>query len=273
MKYIVISFETSDANLRDILIAELANDGYDSFEETAKVLNACCTEDVYNEEVIATLCENYGVQYKKEVVAEQNWNATWERDFKPVIVNDFCAIRADFHEAVAGVAHEIIITPKMSFGTGHHATTRLMVQQMKEIEFNNSTVLDFGTGTGVLAILAEKLGAKKIVAIDNDEWSYDNTLENINFNDVHNIDVLKGSLEVASDEHYDIILANINRHILLEYMNDMYSVLKDGGVIIMSGILTEDEQIVVDKAQRSGFEEAYITVEENWISIRMSKNK
>lgn len=271
MRHVALTLITDNSSLHEILIAELAEAGYDSFEEEGKHLVAYCAEDAFDEANVCDIATQYSIEYSIQYIEEQNWNAVWEQDFKPVIVEDFCAIRADFHEIPVNVAHDIIITPKMSFGTGHHATTRLMIKQMKDMDINNRSVLDFGTGTGVLAILAARLGATSITAIDNDEWSYENTIENIGRNDVNNIKVAKGSLDIVAQEHYDIILANINRHILLEYMQDMYDLLNDNGVIVMSGILAEDKSVVLKKACDAGFKGDKTTAEDNWISIMLIK--
>jgi ribosomal protein L11 methyltransferase len=169
------------------------------------------------------------------------------------------------------VPYEIIITPKMSFGTGHHATTRLLIQQMKNIDFAGKSVLDFGTGTGVLAILAKKLGAGEVLAIDNDEWSYENTLENIAANKVNSIVVKKGSLELAEGRKFDIILANINRHILLQYMVQMHHVLPEHGMLLMSGILDADEQIVLTEARHAGFKNTSVFAEGKWLCIVVAR--
>lgn len=204
------------------------------------------------------------------VIEQQNWNEDWEKSFTPVTVSGFCTIRATFHKPDTSVLHDIIITPKMSFGTGHHATTQLMLQQMSTCDFEGKSVFDFGTGTGVLAILAEKLGAKEIVAVDNDEWSYENTLENIGYNNSKHIKVFRGSIEKAGLRKYDIVLANINRHILLEYMDEMKALLSSTGIIYMSGILDEDEQLITTEAAKSGFTFVSKVQQEKWICLCFS---
>jgi ribosomal protein L11 methyltransferase len=167
--------------------------------------------------------------------------------------------------------YDIIVTPRMSFGTGHHATTQLMIETMKDISFENKNVLDFGTGTGVLAILAEKLGATTITAIDNDQWSYCNAIDNCKQNDCQYIKVALGSLEDISSSGFDVILANINRHILLQYMKDIYHQLQQGGSLLLSGILTDDENIIMSEASSAGFQ--YISKKEkaNWLSVLFLK--
>ncbi|HEY0751963.1 MAG TPA: 50S ribosomal protein L11 methyltransferase, partial [Chitinophagaceae bacterium] len=151
----------------------------------------------------------HGFDHTSREIHEQNWNKVWESNFEPVIVDDFCAIRAEFHQPIRGVQHEIVITPKMSFGTGHHATTHMMIQQMKDLVFQNKNVFDFGTGTGILAILAEKLGARDVIAIDVDDWSIENAQENLYRNNCSHVQLSLNSS--VPERQFDIILANINR--------------------------------------------------------------
>jgi len=267
MKYVQASFATTDATLKEILVAHLAEQGFESFNEDNTALHAYIQQDMYDEAQFRELCTEYELVPDTAVIEQQNWNEEWEKGFTPVTVDGFCTIRATFHDPDTTVQHDIIITPKMSFGTGHHATTQLMVQQMRSLDFAGKRVFDFGTGTGVLAILAEKLGAASIVAVDNDEWSYENTLENIGFNDAKSIEVHQGSIELAGTEQFDIILANINRHILLQYMQEMKRLLKDGGTILMSGILTDDETLIVSEAQKAGLKHIATNKQDQWICV------
>src|SRR5690349_10830070 len=177
--YIHIKFQPVLKEQQEILIAQLADLGYEGFEEGIGFISAYIPEDQFNESETYHLIAGTDITVTKEVILPRNWNEEWEQNFQPVVIDDFCGIRAHFHAPLQQVQHEIIITPKMSFGTGHHATTHLMIQSMQQLSFNDKTVLDFGTGTGVLAILAERLGAAHITAIDNDEWSITNVEENI----------------------------------------------------------------------------------------------
>lgn len=267
MEYIQVVYSTDDSNIQEILMAELAECGFESFEEGKFELKAYILADSFKEEDAGQIANTYGLEHTISRIEQQNWNATWEESFAPVIVDDYCIIRADFHPEHKDVTFDIVITPKMSFGTGHHATTRLMVQQMRKTDLIGKSVFDFGTGTGVLAILARMSGAGNVVAIDNDEWSYDNTLENIERNNVDNIQVHKGSLEVVAGQQFDIILANINRHILLEYMTDMKKMLNNGGVILMSGILTDDKSIITEAAAEAGLTLLTGISEDNWLCL------
>lgn len=271
MGYIQAILHISDSIQREIAIAQLAESGFDTFEETDKLLLAYIEEGVLSQQELKDLVESYEVEFELKHIEKENWNETWERSFEPVKVGHFCTIRASFHQPDTDAVHEIIITPKMSFGTGHHATTRLMIEQMKDLDFTGKKVLDFGTGTGILAILAEKLGAAQVMANDTDEWSYENTIENIAFNSSAVIEVLKGSLEVVDGNTFDIILANINRHILLQYMKDMHQMLHDNGIVVMSGILVGDEALIIEQAQKTGLKKIKTNTHEQWISISFSK--
>src|SRR6187399_2793810 len=179
MNYLQFEFRISNAVENEILIALLSNAGFESFVEEEKMLKAFIKETEFNESSLTGIQEIIPCTYSSTVITPQNWNAKWESSFEPIIVKDFAAIRAGFHNSIKNVKHEIIITPKMSFGTGHHATTYMMIEQMEGLDLMNKAVVDFGTGTGVLAILAEKMGASTIDAIDNDDWSIENAAENI----------------------------------------------------------------------------------------------
>lgn len=270
LNYFQIAILIPQNENRELLIAALSEVGVEGFEEEETSLKAFVSEADYQADAVAAILQEFGLTSTLETIAPTNWNAQWEADFEPVIINDFCTIRAHFHSLPITTQHEVIITPKMSFGTGHHATTHLMVAQMQDIDFKDKTVFDFGTGTGVLAILAEILGAKRIVAIDNDEWSFENTLENIGLNHCHNISVSMDSIESIA-ESFDIILANINRHILLAYMPQMLAMLQKGGTLLMSGLLTEDETMVCEAALAAGFELQGVYTRHNWISIKCGK--
>lgn len=271
MNYLQLSIAIPNNESRELLIAALSEQGIEGFEENEQELKAFVSEADYQAASIATVLQGFGVTCTIETIAATNWNAQWEADFEPVVIQDFCTIRAHFHSLPVNTVHDVIITPKMSFGTGHHATTHLMVEQMAALDFKDKSVFDFGTGTGVLAILAEKLGASNIVAIDNDVWSYENTQENIALNHCEQIQVSMDSIE-SIHASFDIILANINRHILLAYMPKMYALLHSNATLLMSGLLTDDEQMVTQAATEVGFEVTHVYTRNNWISIMCRKN-
>jgi len=211
------------------------------------------------------------ISYTKTVIAPENWNEEWEKNFEPVTVDDFCGIRAPFHPLFIGLQNEIIVTPKMSFGTGHHATTFLMIKAMSEVEFKNKTVLDFGTGTGILAILAEKCDANKVIAIDNDEWSIQNAAENIKENHCKKI-ILQENSSLDKTGIFDIILANINKNIILHHLASFKQHLAKGGVLLLSGLLNIDYNEIDKEAQNNNFRIFYKQEKENWICIGLHCN-
>jgi ribosomal protein L11 methyltransferase len=262
--YIHIRFQSITGEEKDILIAWLSELGYEGFEEGSNYVSAYITEEQFNEDAISSLNKDY----KKEVIAPRNWNEEWEQTFQPVVIGSFCAIRAHFHAPVAGVQHEIIITPKMSFGTGHHATTSLMIQSMQGLNLAGTHVLDFGTGTGILAILAEKLGAGRITAIDNDDWSINNAVENIALNQCSAIDLHKAE-SLQMPDLFDIILANINKHVLLANMDSIKQHLTNGGVVLMSGLLSGDQSDIEMAATKSGLEVFDRKEQDNWLCLKL----
>ncbi|HOZ85373.1 MAG TPA: 50S ribosomal protein L11 methyltransferase [Niabella sp.] len=267
--HIQITFHKLSSENKDLLIASL-QDITDGFEEEEDILKAYFSEGNYDESQIKELVEKYNISFEKTIVEMQNWNALWESNFEPVLVEDFVGIRASFHPPIQNVLYEIIITPKMSFGTGHHATTYLMMQQMRKVDFKGKTVFDFGTGTGVLAILAQKLGAISVTASDIDEWSIENSIENFECNQCAFIEIVhSGAAEMHKE--FDTILANINRNVLLEHIPTLSAQLKKTGQLILSGILEEDEKIIADKciSHQLKFEEK--TTKGNWICLSFSK--
>ena len=262
MNSIQISIEAAEPE-QDMLISELADLGADGFEQTETHLTAYFPESNFPSYEVQQCLE--GHTYAISTLEEKNWNEEWERNFQPVVVHDFCAVRADFHPPMQGVQHEIIITPKMSFGTGHHATTWMMMEQMSQLEFGDRAVFDFGTGTGILAILAEKLGAAGVTAIDIDEWSVRNTEENLVRNGCSKVRVAQ-SVEIPS-RTFDIILANINRNILLDYMDQLRTALVPGGYILFSGLLEEDRESIHTAAEKAGLELRHASGRNRWISL------
>lgn len=237
--FIKIEIDTASVAEAEIFIAELSENEFYAFEHNEAGLIAYIKAEDFNEEKLKSLLPE-NIPHKCSVIEDRNWNEEWESRLQPVIINDFAGIRASFHEPLKEVRHEIIITPKMSFGTGHHATTFLMVEQMGKINFDNKTVLDFGTGTGILAILAEKLGAAAVIAIDNDEWSINNALENIEANHCKRINLEKRD-NIEGLPGVNIILANINYRTLTENAQKLSMLLLPDSILIISGFLLKDE--------------------------------
>jgi ribosomal protein L11 methyltransferase len=267
MDYKEILIKNDNEELNEILIALLSASGIEGFEETDDALKAFLPASDLDERLLAETLKPYNVSYTIADIKKTNWNKEWEQNFEPVVVSGFCTVRADFHDMNVETPYEIVIMPKMSFGTGHHATTQLMMQMMQHMKFEGKTVLDFGTGTGILAILATMLGAGEVLAIDNDEWSVENAKENITKNHRSNITVQQGSLEPVNSD-FDVVLANINRNILLQYMQQLASIVNSGGTILMSGILQEDKDIIVETAKNVGFSLEESKTEKNWMALK-----
>jgi ribosomal protein L11 methyltransferase len=271
MNTIQITIPGLSADLREILIAVLCESGYEGFEEEEKeVLHAFIGEDDFDPAVLDMMVAPWNLAYQKNLIPKKNWNDEWERNFHPVIVGNFCAVRAFFHKPVTGVQHELVITPKMSFGTGHHATTFMMMEAMQGLDFAGKSVLDFGTGTGVLAILAEQLGAERVLAIDLDDWSIENARENIAENRCVHIAIEKNET-ILSNELFSIILANINKNVILQELDAMKQHLSDGGVILLSGLLQEDQAELERKAGQHHLAISYNgrMTKGNWICLKL----
>jgi ribosomal protein L11 methyltransferase len=268
-KYVQIEFKNISSDQSDIFIALLNEIGFDGFEEETSNLKAFIPEVNFDKPIFQKCIEPFQISFSETTIEETNWNQVWESNFEPVVVDNFVAVRADFHEPIKDVRVEIIITPKMSFGTGHHATTYMMMQQMREVNFKDKKVFDFGTGTGVLAILAEKSGAKKIIAIDNDEWSIENANENIKRNSCMAIELqLANTADVKS--RFDIILANINKNVILDNLEFLARQLLPGGVILFSGLLTGDKKEILSQCNKSGLKCDNKTERHNWLFIKAS---
>jgi ribosomal protein L11 methyltransferase len=266
-KYIQVEIQNISTEQSELLIAELSMSGFEGFEEGENLLKAFIPAEDFDETVIDEIAARNNVSYNQTTIEETNWNAVWESNFEPVSADNFVGIRAHFHEPVKGVEHEIVITPKMSFGTGHHATTYMMIQEMREIDFNNKSVFDFGTGTGILAILAEKLGAAKVFAVDYDEWSIENAEENLNRNACTKFKLEKADA-AAGEEQFDIILANINKNVILDNFSALVKKLSPVGILLLSGLLETDEADILKTAENYPIHFAHKIVMNKWMAIR-----
>lgn len=264
--YLQVKYTGLSPDQQDLLIGLLTQAGYEGFEEGQGFLAAYIPQENFDESVLKNIETQQQVKGSREIIEERNWNEEWEKNFEPVVIGSFCAVRASFHRPVSGVEHEIVITPKMSFGTGHHATTHLMIDIMQQLPIRGKQVLDFGTGTGILAILAEKLGAAAITAIDNDDWSIENAQENIAVNNCQAIE-LKKAENLAGLAQFDIILANINRHVILANMLDLRQHLRAGGVLILSGLLPDDAPVIAEKAAAADLRLIEEKHYNNWIGL------
>lgn len=262
--------------LREMLTQELAEIGYESFMESPFGLLAYIVERDFDADRLSRInffkVLDLGiVTFNWKVIKDQNWNKEWENNFSPVIIGNLCYIRATFHEPMPDVKYNIIIDPKMSFGTGHHETTSLMAEKMLTMNFRNKKVLDMGCGTGILAILASKLGAHSIDAIDIDEWAYQNSIENCRLNTATNIKIICGDRQSIPKKNYDIILANINRNILLQDMDAYTQHILPEGILVISGIFTSDLPIVKASAEKNSFEFTGNNDKNNWTSASFKK--
>lgn len=249
MEYYQFTFKELSEDKKDMLVAMLGRAGFHGFEEQGSKLNACINEGEFEEIVFNQIIEQHSLTFSKSIIEEINWNAKWESDFEPVNIpfldngETFVHLRAGFHKREKEAVYDIEITPKMSFGTGHHATTYLVIQQMSRLNFKNKSVIDFGTGTGVLAILAEKMGASGVLAIDNDDWSINNAAENFANNGCERIDLVKAA-SILPNVQAEIILANINLNIILANLPAISLAAQPGATIIFSGMMDYDKDAI-----------------------------
>lgn len=255
---------------RDILMALLGQIGFEGFWEEPDRFTAYIGEEQYQKKVVQDILNQQGItgdQVRVNILSNRNWNKSWESNFPPVEVDSYVQIVADFHHPKSGFEHTIHITPKMSFGTGHHETTRLMIQMMQSVSMNKKQVLDMGCGTGVLGILAAKEGASQVCAIDIDEWSCQNTLENSARNSLDNLRVLKGGREVIPTVEFQIILANINLNVLLADMSVYAEHLAPGGLLLLSGFRPQDEPEILACAHREQLVDLRKSSQGDWMTI------
>ena len=268
--YIELSLQI-DPDFAEIMMAELAELGFESFVETDDGLDAYIQEDIFNDLDIKKMLENYAertpISYTFKQITKQNWNEEWEKNFQPISIGNDIYVRADFHEAQPDCLYEIIITPKMSFGTGHHETTSMVMEHQLTISHQNKKVLDVGTGTGILAVLASKLGATHISAFDIDEWSVENTIENIALNNANNISVRLGTIEDEPMEKYEIVLANINRNILLQQIPAYATFMTDGASLVISGFYETDIADIQAVAESVGLKKVAQLSKNQWASV------
>jgi ribosomal protein L11 methyltransferase len=278
MQYVkaIFKFENIEDYQQDLLISDLADLGFDTFEDSENGFTAFVMKDNFSEhalkELLAHYTDDFVTNYTLEDVADENWNAEWEKNFNPLIIDDVCYVRATFHEPQPSYLYEIVIDPKMSFGTGHHQTTSMMMQYILAADLKDKTVLDMGCGTAILAILAAKLGAKNLVAIDYDNVCYESTIENAVLNNISNLKALCGSKEVIPNEEYDVIFANINRNILLDQIHRYADVLQSGGKIFFSGFyLDPDLGMITAECAKYGIQ--YLDHKQNgdWVAAQFEK--
>lgn len=255
----------------EILIAELGFAGFESFVENEEGVNAYIQKDDWNASILEDIQilqnEQFEISYQHEEIAQVNWNEEWEKNFDAIEVDGKCVVRAPFHEKPV-VEYDIIIEPKMSFGTGHHETTHMMLQHILKTDVKDKKVLDMGCGTGVLAILAEMRGAKPLDAIDIDNWCYLNTLENVERNNCNHISTYEGDVSLLKDKKYDIIIANINRNILLNDIHQYAACLHADGILFLSGFYTEDIPIITEECAKNKLKFQDKLEKNNWVALK-----
>jgi len=275
MRYIEVYFKLEPLlPAREILYAELGDKGFDAFEDEVDGVKAYIKEEQFTESLLKDLIiggiEGQKVDVFITTIANQNWNALWESNFDPIVINSNCIIRAPFH-AVHKIGYDVIISPKMSFGTGHHETTFLMSKELFSLDLKSVDLLDMGSGTGVLAILAEKLGAKNIKAIDIEEGAYFNAIDNCKLNHTKNIIVEKGDSKLLEDSLFQVILANINKNILLQDMSVYSRCLTIGGKLLLSGFFTTDVDELRNEASDNGLKFVKMEEKNNWAMLVLEK--
>ena len=278
MHYFEVQFTVSSFEewLSDVISDSLAEIGFESFVSTENGLTAYVAENKFDSALLDDFIANFPyeakISCKVDLVKTEDWNAEWEKNyFQPIVVAERCVVRSSFHTEAPKAEYEIVIDPKMSFGTGHHETTSLMISRILQTDFNGKSVLDMGCGTGILAILAGMRGANPITAIDIDEWVYDNILENLKLNGFENIEVKIGDASLLPGRKFDIILANINRNILLNDMKTYAECLNENGELFMSGFYTEDIDAIRGEAEKQGLQYVGFEEKNNWAAVGLRK--
>lgn len=284
MNYIELQIQVSP-EYTDILMAELAELNFESFVETDEGLNAYIIESDFNAVAIDDLVAKYASQtaiaYQVSTLEKRNWNAEWEQSYQPIEVADRVQVRASFHEPDERFQYDIVINPKMSFGTGHHETTAMMLEQQLRLNHQGKTVLDVGTGTGILAILAAKMGARAVLAFDIEEWAVENTRENAELNNCPQITVFQGTIDDINSPTnvldwtpsvFDIVLANINRNVLLREIPIYTNLLKDGGFLVVSGFYEQDAPDIQQKAAEAGLTLKVGMSHNQWTSLAFERS-
>lgn len=265
-----------DPPFREILIAEMGELDFETFMDTEVGFEAYIQEETFSHPALQTLFNRYRKQtriwYELKKIPRENWNEEWEKNYDPIAVGDQIYVRATFHEAKPEVPYEIIINPQMSFGTGHHETTHQLLALQLDVDHKDKKVLDVGSGTGILAIMAAKLGAKSVAATDIDDWCIENALENFGLNNIEADFVKQGTIhELKLKGQYEIILANINTHVLLDEMAEYNKLLADKGHLFLSGFYESDKAQIMEMATQLGLKEVKFTTEKNWVALLLEK--
>ncbi|MGL1888809.1 MAG: 50S ribosomal protein L11 methyltransferase [Reichenbachiella sp.] len=269
---------TTTPEFGEIFIAELSEIGFDTFEESETGIDAYMSSEFFQETAVREIVQRYlpttDVKYSYSEVEKENWNKDWEKNYHPIEVEGKCRVRATFHESDPSFEHEIIIFPKMSFGTGHHATTYNMLSLEMENDFKEKSVLDLGTGTGVLAVMAHKLGAKHVEATDVDDWCIENSIDNFGLNDMKDVTVHLGVIDDITLQlsKYDVVLANINKNVLLVEIPSYAELLDEGGTLYLSGFYESDIPDVKNKAAEYNLSLDSSVIKDNWAALKLTKS-
>ncbi|MCX6267199.1 MAG: 50S ribosomal protein L11 methyltransferase [Bacteroidetes bacterium] len=275
MDYLQVSISGFTGFEPEIVIAQLAELGFESFTETESGIQGFIREDMYQEIPVSIylqeIFEAHGLSHSIQKIAAQNWNALWESAYEPVVIAGKCRVRAPFHAADTGIQYEIIIEPRMSFGTAHHETTSLMLELLMQEDVKGKRVLDMGCGTGVLAILANKMQAAQVVAIDNDEWAYSNAVDNMEKNGSPDVIVIQGEAGAIPGPDYDLIIANINRNVLLRDIPVYAAYLKEHGVLLMSGFYEQDLDQITVASEQPGLHYVSHQSDNKWVGAKFVK--
>ncbi len=278
MDYIKVSIQIKPFAdwLRDVIVSQLADVGFESFVESETGLEAYIPEKLFDEqniwEVLKPFEEDFQFSVEREIIKGRNWNEEWEKNyFKPLLIKDECLIRAPFHTDFPKAKYEIIIEPNMAFGTGNHETTSMMIEHILENDMTGKKILDIGCGTGILGILASMKGAKKVTAIDIDEWSFNGTKENSALNNIQNIEVKQGDASLLGSEKYDFIFANIQRNVLLTDLPAYSNCLNKNGKIFLSGYYENDMNDIKIAAENEGLKDAGFKIKNNWVAHSFEK--
>ncbi len=277
--YIEVRFdvEPCDATSTDVLAAMLCDVEFESFVPDESGLTAYVKRELYNEAAIADIVKSFPLQaqinWRAEVIEGQDWNSEWEKNyFQPIVVGDKCVIHSSFHTDIPKVEYDIVIDPKMAFGTGHHATTSLIIRQLLEMSLDGLSVMDMGTGTGILAILSAMRGAGKVSAIEIDEFAYVNAVDNVKINGEPQINVMLGDASLlANEEPVDVFIANINRNIITADIAEYAKTLKSGGIMLLSGFYEEDVEVIMSQARLHSLDYQSHTVQDHWTCLRLVK--
>lgn len=277
MNYYSVSIFVKDKSFSgfgEIIPAWLSDFGFDSFTEEQDGVTAFIPEADFDEKTVTEqlqwIRQQVDISWEITFIPDQNWNKEWEKNFDPVIIADRCMVRAPFHQPVPGIEFDLVIMPKMSFGTAHHETTRMMIEFILEQEWSGKEVLDMGSGTGVLAILASKMGASQALAIDIDSWAFENATENIERNQVANVKAIMGDDKALAGMTFDVIIANINRNILLQQMPAYAKALRPEGKLFMSGFYEEDIPVLMKEAEKFGLQLKEKKLLNKWAAIKLS---